>query len=283
MLAAVPEAVANHHCLIGENPLWNEREGRIYWLDIDSGRLFRADHATLEHECFYRGPVIGGFTFQEDGSLLLFEENRIAVLEPGGRRRIIAEGIDPDMKRFNDVIADPEGRVYAGTIGAKLGSGGVYRVDHDGRVTNLWKGSGIANGMGFTHDLRQFVWTCSTRRRLFRYDYDRERGALTNEQLFYAAPEGEGDPDGLAIDTEDNVWSARWGASAVLVLDKHGKLKDKLTFPVERVSSAAFGGPELDTLYVTTASLGEPGEAGTLYRVKVPARGRPEFRSRIRL
>jgi D-xylonolactonase len=268
---------------VGENPLWNEREGRIYWVDIDSGRLFRADHATLEHECFYRGPVIGGFTFQEDGSLLLFEENRIAVLEPSGRRRIIADGIDPDMKRFNDVIADPEGRVYAGTIGASLGSGGVYRVDLDGKVTNLWKGSGIANGMGFTSDLRKFVWTCSTRRFLARFDYDRASGALTNEELFYQAPKGEGDPDGLAIDTEDNVWTARWGASAVLRLGPDGKLKDKLTFPVERVSSAAFGGPELDTLYVTTASLGEPGEAGTLYRVKVPARGRLEFRSRVRL
>ena len=60
------EAVANYHCLLGENPLWNEREGRIYWLDIETGRLFRADHYSGEHECFYQGPVVGGFTFQED-------------------------------------------------------------------------------------------------------------------------------------------------------------------------------------------------------------------------
>jgi len=284
MTLPAPEPVANHHCLVGENPLWNEREGRIYWVDIDSGRLFRADHATLEHECFYRGPVIGGFTFQEDGSLLLFEANCIAVLDPKtGRRRILAQNIDPDMRRFNDVIADPEGRVYAGTVGRTDESGGVYRIDLDGTVTCLWKGSGCANGMGFNHDLTKFFWTCSRRRFLERYDYDRQTGVLANGSLYYQAPESEGPPAGLTVDSEDNVWTARWGGSSVLRLDAAGGLRDKLVFPVERVSSAAFGGPELDTLYVTTASLGESGESGTLYRVKVPARGRPEFRSRIRL
>ena len=279
----VPEPVANHHCLVGENPLWNEREGRIYWVDIDSGRLFRADHATLENECFYRGPVIGGFTFQEDGSLLLFEADRIATLEPNGRRRIIAERIDPDMKRFNDVIADPEGRVYAGTIGRTDESAGVYRIGLDGKVTCLWKGSGCANGMGFSNDLTKFVWTCSTRGFLEQYDYDRESGALTNGTLFYRAAESEGTADGLAMDVEDNVWSARWGGSSVLRIDRTGQLRGKIDFPVERVSSAAFGGPDLDWLYVTTASLGERGDAGTLYRVKLPTRGRAEFRSRVRL
>ena len=67
-------AVANYQCQTGENPLWNVAENRIYWEDIDSGRLFRAEHQSLEHECFHQGPVIGGFTFQADGSLLLFEQ-----------------------------------------------------------------------------------------------------------------------------------------------------------------------------------------------------------------
>jgi sugar lactone lactonase YvrE len=283
MTELLPEPVANHHCLVGENPLWNEAEGRIYWVDIDSGRLFRADHATKDHECFYRGPVIGGFTFQADGTLLLFEVNRIATLDPNGRRRIIVDNIDPDMKRFNDVIADPEGRVYAGTIGKNDTSGGLYRVELDGKVTCLWKGTGIANGMAFSSDLRKFFWTCTTRRFIERHDYERETGALSNGSRFYQAETDEGDPDGLTIDGGDNLWSARWGGSSLLRIDPSGKVTDKVVFPVERVSSAAFGGPELDTLYVTTASLGESGEAGTLYRVKVPARGRAEFRSRIRL
>src|SRR4030095_9985101 len=127
-----------------------------HWLDIDTGRLFRADHGTLEHECFFRGDKVGGFTFQEDGSLLLFESDRIALLDPAGRRRVLVEGIDPDMTRFNDVIAHPEGRVYAGTIGRSRESGGLYRVDRDLSVKRLWQGTGCANGMGFTGDLTRF-------------------------------------------------------------------------------------------------------------------------------
>jgi D-xylono/L-arabinono-1,4-lactonase len=278
-------AVANYHCEVGENPLWDERTQRIHWLDIDTGRLFRADHATLEHECFYRGDKVGGFTFQGDGSLLLFEADRIALLEPSGKRRVLLEGIDSDMTRFNDVIADPEGRVYAGTIGRNDRSGGLYRVERDLTVTCLWKDTGCANGMGFSVDLRRFYWTCSTTRRIFVSDYDRGTGALTARRVFYQAPESEGTPDGLTLDTNDRIYTARWGGSSVLEMTEAGAIVRRLELPVPRVSSAAFGGPELDTLYVTTAGGREGANTadGTLYRTKLETRGRVEFRSTIGL
>lgn len=275
--------VANYHCEVGENPLWDERTGRIHWLDIETGRLFRAAHATLEHECFYRGPKVGGFTFQDDGALLLFEADRIALLEPSGARRVLAEGIDSDMTRFNDVIADPEGRVYAGTIGKTSTSGGLYRVDRDLRVTCLWKETGCANGMGFTSDLSRFYWTCSTTRRIFVSDYDRETGDLQNRRVYYQAPEAEGTPDGLTLDVRDHVFSARWGGSVVLEMTPTGEVAGRIEFPVTRVSSCVFGGSELDYLYVTTAGgrEGSTSADGTLYRLKLDAKGRVEFRSRI--
>jgi sugar lactone lactonase YvrE len=278
-------AVANYHCEVGENPLWDERTGRIHWLDIDTGRLFRADHATLEHECFFRGEKVGGFTFQEDGSLLLFESDRIALLDSGGNRRVLLDGIDSDMVRFNDVIADPEGRVYAGTIGNGRESGGLYRVDRDLRVTCLWKGTGCANGMGFTGDLSRFYWTCSTTRRIFVSDYDRATGALRDRRVLYTAPEAEGTPDGLTLDVRDRIYTARWGGSAVLEMTPRGEIVGRIDFPVTRVSSCSFGGPELDTLYVTTAGGKEGSDTadGTLYRVKLETKGRPDFRSRIGL
>jgi len=286
MNQAIVTAVANYHCVVGENPLWNEREGRIYWEDIDTGRLFRADHESLEHECFYRGEVIGGFTFQEDGSLLLFEADRIASLNPEtGRRVVLKEGIDSDMERFNDVIADPRGRVFAGSIGRTRESGGLYRVDLDGSIRVMWKGTGCSNGMGFNVDLTRFFWTCTTTRTIFVSDYDLETGELSNRRPFYVAPESEGKPDGLVVDSEDRMWSARWDGGSVLRFSLEPRLLSKLTFPVSRVSSLAFGGPQLDTLYVTTAG-GDPTqgtEDGTLYRVSVPARGRLEYRSRIAL
>jgi len=280
------EPVANYHCKVGENPLWDEREQRLYWEDIESNRLFRVDHASLEHECFFRGDsMIGGFSFQEDGSLLLFEQDRISTLTKQGHHRVVASGIDSDMFRFNDVIADPEGRVFAGTIGRTDQSGGLYRVDLDGTVTPLWKGTGCANGMSFSPDLSRFYWTCSTTRIVYVADYDRPSGALVNRRPFYEARPEEGTPDGLTIDVSGQLWSARWGGSSLLKLAVNGELVERITFPVTRVSSAAFGGPQLDTLYVTTAGGNVDDDAldGMLYRLRVPVPGRLEYRSRIRL
>lgn len=280
------EAVANYHCKVGENPLWDEREGRLYWEDIETHRLFRVDHASGEHECFYRGQsMIGGFSFQEDGSLLLFEVDRISVLTKRGEQRVVASGIDSDMARFNDVIADPEGRVFAGTIGKTDQSGGLYRVDPDGTVTSLWKGTGCANGMSFSPDFGHFYWTCSTTRAIYIANYQRATGALTDRRLFYAAPVEEGTPDGLTIDEAGQLWSARWGGSSLIHLGSDARVLEKITFPVSRVSSAAFGGPDLRTLYVTTAGGASDADTldGTLYRVKVPVPGRLELRSRIGL
>jgi sugar lactone lactonase YvrE len=286
------EAVANYRCKVGENPLWNERDGCLYWADIETGRLFRVNHASGERECFHRSPgMVGGFSFQADDSLLLFEVDRIAVLSKAGAYRVLVEGIDPNMVRFNDVIADPEGRVFAGTIGRNADVGGLYRVDLDGRVERLWTGTACANGMGFTPDLKRFYWTDSTAQLIYIADYDRASGALTNRREFYRAPVEEGIPDGLCVDRTGHVWSARWGGSTLLRLDARGRIVERVEFPVSRVSSASFGGPDLNVLYVTTAG-GSGSEAedgldttldGTLYRFEVAVPGTAPFRSRIRL
>ncbi len=282
------EAVANYHCKVGENPLWNEREGRLYWADIETGRLFRADHVGGKHECFYRSSdMIGGFSFQADESLLLFEVDRIGVLSKAGEYRALLQGIDSNMVRFNDVIADPEGRVFAGTIGKNAEVGGLFRVELDGRVELLWRGTGCANGMGFTPDLQRFYWTDSTAQLIYVADYERASGALSNRREFYRAPASEGIPDGLCVDRAGQVWSARWGGSTLLRHDAAGRVVERVTFPVTRVSSATFGGPELNVLYVTTAGgSGVEGEStpdGTLYRFAVDVPGTAPFRSRIRL
>jgi len=281
----VIEAVANYHCVTGENPLWRAAEGRIYWEDIETGRLFRAAHASGEHECFFHGDRVGGFTFQADGSLLLFEENRVARLEADGERRVLAHAVDAHMTRFNDVIADPEGRVFAGTIGSSDENGGLFCVERDGSVRLLWRGTGCANGMAFTPDGRGFYWTCSTTRRIFLADYDRATGAVSNRRLFYAAQEAEGTPDGMSVDTNGDVWTTRWDGHAIYRLSPRAEVIERIELPVAKVSSVAFGGPNLDVAYVTTAGgtgTAEGGPEGTLYRITgLGAVGQPEHLSRV--
>jgi D-xylono/L-arabinono-1,4-lactonase len=281
----VIEPVANYHCVTGENPLWRATEGRIYWEDIETGRLFRAAHDTSEHECFFHGDRVGGFTFQADGSLLLFEENRIARLGVDGERRVLARDIDAHMTRFNDALADPEGRVFAGTIGSNDENGGLFCVERDGSARLLWRGTGIANGMAFTPDGRGFYWTCSTTSRIYLADYDRATGALSNRRLFYAVPEAEGTPDGMSVDTNGDVWTARWDGHAVYRLSPRADVIERIELPVAKVSSVAFGGPHLDVAYVTTAGgtgTTEGGPEGTLYRITgLGVVGQPEHLSRV--
>src|SRR5688572_24841661 len=139
--------------------------------------------------------------------------------------------------------------------------------------------------MAFTGDARHFYWTCSTTRRIFRFSYDRASGTLGEREVFHQATEPNDSPDGLTLDEHDRVWSARWGGSCVLRLGVDGEVVERVAMPVERVSSVAFGGPDLDTLYVTTAAgaPGGTGDDGTLYRTRVGVHGRLEHRSRIRL
>ncbi|MEW6304287.1 MAG: SMP-30/gluconolactonase/LRE family protein [Verrucomicrobiota bacterium] len=274
----------NEHCQLGENPLWNVEDQCVYWEDIDGGKVHRFNPATREHKVIYEGITVGGFTFQANGDLLLFRVYDLALLLPNGTVDVLRTFTDKGMTRFNDVIADPEGRVFAGTIGKTSDSGGLFRVDRDGAITLLFRGTGCSNGMGFSPDLKIFYWTCSTRRRIYAFDYDRVTGALANERILYQANDSEGIPDGMTVDRDGHIWSTRWDGYAVIHHAPDGKVLEKFPVPVAKASSACFGGKDLDRLFITTAGgvSGSNTAEGTLYELIVPARGNLEFKSRIR-
>lgn len=275
--------LANEHCKTGENPVWDAARECVYWSDIPNGKLFRYDLATRSHEQIYAGPPVGGFALQTDGSLLLFRVNDVAVLPWRGQARAFIEHHDETMQRFNNVGADPEGRVFAGSIGATNENGGLYRADLDGTISKVCDGTGCANGSGFSPDLRTFYWTDSTNKRIFRFDYDRATGALSNRRLIHQVAEGDGIPDGMAVDAEGSLWSARWGGQAVVKHAPDGTVLEKIEMPVRTISSLCFGGRNLDVMFVTTAE-GSPGSGtddGALFQVEGPFAGADEFRSRI--
>ena len=187
--------------------------------------------------------------------------------------------------RFNDVIADPAGRVFCGTMPAGDRLGRLYRLDTDGAIAPVLEGIDISNGMGFTPDRRGMYYTVSNRRTISLFDYDRETGALMNERPFVRTPAGEGIPDGMTIDAEGYVWSARWDGSVLVRYAPDGREDRRIAFPAKKVSSAIFGGPDYADLYVTTAGGNRKDEegpgAGALFRLRPGVRGVPEFASRI--
>ena len=128
-----PELIADYQCKVGEGPLWHPLEKRLYWTDIETGRMFRYDPASRKHEQFYSGEVVGGFTIQADGALLLFMARGAIALWRDGKLSYVVKEIPEERKsRFNDVIADPAGRVFCGTMSTKERSGRLYRLNTDG-------------------------------------------------------------------------------------------------------------------------------------------------------
>ncbi len=282
-------AIANYHCSTGENPIWDTDKHVLYWSDIPNGKIFEYYPATGEHREIYSGEQVGGFTIQEDGTLLLFRVDDIAVRRNDGSVETVIKFTNDGMSRFNDVFADPEGRVYAGTMGDDM-RGGLYRVDIDGSVTCLFKGTNCSNGMAFSPDLKTFYWTDTSSKTIFMFDYERTTGELTNRRKFVVViDDGRNQlPDGMTVDVEGNVYSAQWNGSDIVKYDPSGKVIDVIEMPVGKISSVVFGGESMRDLYITTAG-GDPvndGDCmadGTLYCVNTDTKGRMEFRSRIGL
>jgi D-xylonolactonase len=270
-------------CELGECPVWDPERQCVYWTDITIGKMFCLDLTSAGFKAIYRDVPVGGFTLQPNGDLLLFRVNDIALLRRDGAVSVVQEFADDGMARFNDVIADPEGRVFAGTIGKTDQSGGLYRFERKGGVKKLFAGTGCSNGMGFSSDRKIFYWTCSTSSRIFQFDYDQTSGDINNRRLFYEALPSEGIPDGLAVDTEGCVWSARWGGASVVRHAPSGQVLGSIQFPVRNVTSVCFGGENLDQLFVTSAKDGDDQTpaAGSVFQTRSPVRGLRGFRSRI--
>lgn len=282
------DVLPDYDCICGEGPLWHADEGRVYWTDIETGRMFWYDPAADHSEqCFNMpGRRVGGFTIQVDGRLLLFMDRGTIAVYESGRLRPIVEQIERELpSRFNDVIADPEGRVFCGTMSSKAGKGVLYRLERDGAYSIVAEEVGCSNGMGFTLDLKRMYHTDSWPHEIYVYDYDRASGAISNRRTIVSRPGTKDTCDGMTVDADGNLWSAWWGDGFVRQFTPQGEQLREIKLPASRISSCTFGGPNLEDLYLTTAMDKKKIENdGALLRIRgLGVKGRPEFRSKIGL
>jgi len=285
----IPELIADCGCHTGENPLWHPSEQCLYWTDIPRGRLYCYDPRKDHYQSFYLGTPIGGFTVQSDGALLLFMAGGAVAKWTNGQTEHILKGLpDERESRFNDVIADPAGRVFCGTMPVGRRPGRLYRFDPDGSLHLVVKKIGLPNGMGFTPDHRGLYCTDSLTRSIYLFDYNVKTGALNNQRTWLQIPEGTGVPDGMTVDSQGNVWSASWDGSALYCYSPEGIETARIKFPARKVTSVTFGGLDLEDLFITTAHTDglravEGARAGALFRLRPGVRGKPEFCSRIKM
>jgi sugar lactone lactonase YvrE len=282
--------VAGTGCHIGENPLWHSDERKVYWCDIPRGRLHRYDPLTNKTETVRDGnadgSMVGGFTIEADGALLLFMNGGRIVRWYEGREASIIDGIASERdSRFNDVIADPGGRVFCGSMSSKDHAGRLYRLDPDGLLHVVVSEGDCPNGLAFSRDGRRMFFTDSFKHTIYTFDYDAKTGSTENQRVFLRTNPKHGFPDGVTIDAEDHLWSAVWDGACVVRYTPDGHEAMRLRVPVRKVASVTFGGDALDTLFISTAGAEDPTaedkHAGALFCSEPGVRGVAEFRSRI--
>lgn len=283
------ELVLDLKMTLGEGPLWHPTEQLLYFTDIKDCKLYRYDPQAdaLQYRNFDR--MVSAVTPIRDGGLLLLTETDIVRYDWQSHRqqRITALEAERTDHRGNDGKAGPDGSFWFGTMHkeAKDGESSFYRLDPQGQVERILAGRDIANGMAWTSDHRQMYFIDSPRKAVEVFDFDAGSRRMDNGRIAFATPEDAGVPDGMTIDRDDRPWVAHHGGKSLRCYDPaDGRELVRVEVAAPFVTSAIFGGPDYDTLYITTAREGltelearSYPHCGGLFRVRTGARGRPVF------
>jgi D-xylonolactonase len=281
------EAIVQDGDRCGEGPIWDAARRRLVWDDNASNLVFAFGPATGEKTVLNRDLMVSGIAIDRSGGLLFGGSGGLHLWRgPGDHRTIVGD------LNINDMIADPRGRIFAGTCywdaGGMAKYGALHRIEPCGACVIVQEGLELANGLGFSPDDRTLYCTDSAQRRIVAYDYRAETGDISRRRVFSQVPTTEGIPDGLTVDCEGFVWSAQWYGAQLVRYDPDGKVERRIPMPVQQVSSLAFGGDDLTDLYVTTAADAWPSPlapasyhvnrpmGGALYRLRLDIQGRLE-------
>jgi sugar lactone lactonase YvrE len=252
------QCVADVHAILGEGPVWVAREDSLYWLDINGRKIFRLEEsgevtqwqAPIRVTCLLPRAIAGFIAGTDQGiARIRLEQGRFEIVfNPEEQLR---------DNRFNDGKVDRQGRFWAGTMDGREreASGTLYRVGSSLAWTSIDSGYKVTNGPAFSPNGAIMYHNDSARQVTYAFDIDRE-GNASNRRVFQHFTEGDGYPDGMTVDGEGCLWIAFWDGWCVRRFSPDGELLQTIETPVARPTSCAFGGTDLDRLYVTSASIG---------------------------
>lgn len=280
----VVERVLRARARLGEGPVWDAATGSLLWVDIYDHRVHRFCPASGRDEVWDVGEVVGCAWPCVDGRILVGLRRRLAMLDPatGTAEPLVAIDGEPGGNRLNDGACDPCGRFWFGSMSREEGRASLYRFDPRDGLRRMETGLTISNGLGWSPDGCTFYLTDSPAQRIYAYDFDMDAGTLSSRRVFADLAGEQGFPDGLAVDAEGGVWSARFDGGCVVRYDAAGRETGRIAIPVKRPTSCAFGGSDLRDLYVTSASVGMSEEeieasfdSGDLFHLRTGIPGLP--------
>lgn len=282
------ELAVTAQCVLAESPVWDADRRQLRWVDILAGQVHAFDPATGAHSQFSTGVPVGAVGLTTGGGLVLALVDGLALADIAGERITRIPGLVTDERavRFNDGKPDPWGGFCAGTMQWRDGGqpGCLYRLAPDGSVSELVTGVAVSNGLDWTDDRRSFYYVDSPSGGVDVFDTDPASGALLHRRRFADIPAAQGSADGLTIDADGGVWVAVWGSGEVRRYAPDGEVDTVVRLPAREVTSVAFGGPDLDVLYITTARehltaaerAAQP-HAGDVFRCRPGVGGRRAF------
>jgi len=281
------ELAVDCRCELGEGPIWDDRVGRLLFVDIEGHQVHAFDPRSGAHETCDTGEYVSAVALAEAGGYAVTLQHDIAWFdfERGIRDRPISVEPERADTRFNDAYVDSRGRLWAGTLSLKKqpAQGALYLIDmHAGpQVTRMLDGVTTSNGIDWSPDDRLMYYVDTGTRRIDVFDFDAGAGAIDHRRTFVAIPEAEGKPDGLVVDEDGCIWVALWQGRAVRRYTPAGALDMQIDLPVSCPTKCAFGGANLDELYITSAKTAlseaqredEP-HAGSVFVARPGVRGR---------
>lgn len=255
---ATVECAVRVASVLGESPFWDARRGLCWWADIKGRVVHRFDPRSGVDRTITLPSMAGAIAMRRDGRLLVAAERSIVVVDPDDER-VTPSGIEISIGeglRFNDGKCDPAGRFWVGTMAldAAHGRGALYCVNGDGTVETKLQSLTISNGLAWHASTTTMYHVDTATRCVFAFDYEPGTTRIDRRRVAIEIPERQGLPDGIALDAEGMLWVALWGGSCVARWNpRTGQELERIAVPATQVSSCAFGGARLDTLFITTA------------------------------
>jgi sugar lactone lactonase YvrE len=273
---------------LGETPLWCPRARVVWWIDIEKPKLQSFDPRSGEHRVIpFNADFLGSIALRRKGGLLVALDRKLFTFDPDSEELAFFCAVEADDidNRLNDGRCDSHGRLWIGTMDNKIlePTGAFYSVVGDGTVTRHFGDVRVANSVAISPDQKTLYFSDTRRFTMYAFDLDVEAGAIANRRVFVDYTATGERPDGACVDAEGFIWNAIFGGGRVVRYAPDGTTVRTIAVPVTHPTCVCFGGPDLDTLYITTArkfltpeQLAAEPWAGSLLATAPGVKGLPE-------